>query len=213
LAGYEEQFVEYNFFMVSCIGICMVASYHTELYLRKEFLLKKESHRADLSMLLVKQHEEISKAKTRFLANVSHELRTPLHGIIGMAQALLQTKLDNEQSEISEIILNSAQALVGITNDILDISKVEQKGHEAFTLETKKLNLLKLVEDVVDVVAWKAFKKVTFNNTLLMNIRNLTLDHTFLPLCHQICMVTQLEFVRSSLTLFPTQLNSQNKAT
>ena len=83
-------------------------------------------------MIIAKQHEEVSKAKSQFVANVSHELRTPLHGIIGMVQSLLQTKIDDEQHEICDIILTSAEALVRIANDILDISKVEQKGTEAF---------------------------------------------------------------------------------
>jgi signal transduction histidine kinase len=142
--GYHTQFVAYNFFLIGCNAVVLISCYNTELYIRKEFLLKKEAERlarslrnlncirADMSMMLVRQHEEMSSAKTRFVANVSHELRTPLHGIIGMAQALAQSNLDDEQHEFCDIILTSAESLVRITNDILDISKVEQKGTDAF---------------------------------------------------------------------------------
>jgi two-component system sensor histidine kinase RpfC len=66
-----------------------------------------------------------NEAKSRFLAHMSHELRTPLNGIIGMAEVLASTKLDREQRESAEIIQSSAQALLLLVNDVLDISAIE----------------------------------------------------------------------------------------
>ncbi len=64
-------------------------------------------------------------AKSRFLATMSHEFRSPLNGIIGMADLMNRSKLDGEQKESAEIILISAQSLLLLVDDVLDISAIE----------------------------------------------------------------------------------------
>lgn len=66
-----------------------------------------------------------SVAKSQFLANMSHEVRTPMNGVIGMTDLLLDTKLDEQQREYAEIVKSSAESLMVVLNDILDISKIE----------------------------------------------------------------------------------------
>ncbi len=66
-----------------------------------------------------------NEAKSRFLANMSHELRTPLNGIIGMAELMHGTRLAPEQREYADVIHASAQALLLLVNDVLDISAIE----------------------------------------------------------------------------------------
>ncbi|MGF1510511.1 MAG: ATP-binding protein [Myxococcota bacterium] len=94
--------------------------------------------------------EAASQAKSRFLANMSHELRTPMNGIIGMADLMNRTKLDDAQKDMAMTIQASATALLGIINDILDFSKLEA---ERMVLEHVPFDLRNLVETVAKLMS------------------------------------------------------------
>jgi signal transduction histidine kinase/ActR/RegA family two-component response regulator len=72
-----------------------------------------------------KQAETASSSKSAFLANMSHEIRTPLNGIMGMAQVLESTRLDDAQREFVGTIVDSGKTLMALLNDVLDLSKIE----------------------------------------------------------------------------------------
>ncbi len=100
--------------------------------------------------------ERASRAKTDLLANVSHEVRTPMNGVLGLSALLLDSNLDEKQTKMISAIRESADALVGIVDEILDFSQL-QKGQ--VELDNAPFELRALIDGVVDLMRPRADAK------------------------------------------------------
>jgi len=100
--------------------------------------------------------EGAERTKSEFLANMSHEIRTPMNGVMGMAELLSATNLDEKQKKFTDVIVSSSASLLKIINDILDFSRMDA---QQLVLESKSFNLAAEVDDVATLISKTAQEK------------------------------------------------------
>ncbi|MCW8997999.1 MAG: ATP-binding protein, partial [Kangiellaceae bacterium] len=89
--------------------------------------------------------EEASRLKSQFLANMSHEIRTPMNGVLGILELLSRSEINSEQAHRLELAISSANSLLLLINDILDLSKIESGRLE---IESYAFDVVELLEDI-----------------------------------------------------------------
>ncbi len=97
------------------------------------------------------------KVKENFLANMSHELRTPINGVIGLTQLLRKTPMNDQQLSMLELLETSSQSLLGVINDVLDISKIESGK---FNIIRTPNNIREVTDSVFQLLKFKADEKM-----------------------------------------------------
>jgi two-component system, sensor histidine kinase len=108
-----------------------------------------------------------SAVKTQFISNVSHELRTPLHGILGVARLLHLEARDSALARRIELIESSGTHLLGLINDLLDISRIEAGQ---FAMRSERFELGALIQSLADLYTVRAVEKgLDFRLTLSLD--------------------------------------------
>jgi signal transduction histidine kinase len=97
--------------------------------------------------------EQGKRIKENFLANMSHEIRTPINGIIGLINLLSQTDIDDSQKEMLNLLKTSSSSLLGVINDVLDLSKIESGKFKINRSETKIIELCNAVINLLGIGA------------------------------------------------------------
>jgi PAS domain S-box-containing protein len=116
-----------------------------------------ERTRAEDALRVAKEAaEQASRAKTDFLANVSHEIRTPLNAILGVADLLWESELDDEQRQYLSLFRRAGSNLLGLVNDLLDLSKVEAGQLE---LKNVAFDVREVVAQALESSAVSAYEK------------------------------------------------------
>ena len=146
-------------FVVLIMAVALVATFAGRQVELAQSLAAEIAERKRTEQELIKarqQAEAANRAKSQFLATMSHEIRTPMNGVVGTANLLATTPLNDRQRQLVNNLVGSGQALLGIINDILDLSKIEA-GH--FELAKVEFDPRELIAEITDLFGERCTSK------------------------------------------------------
>ncbi|MEM9919880.1 MAG: response regulator [Bacteroidota bacterium] len=155
--------------------------------------------------------QQSAKMKEQFIASISHEMRTPMNAILGMSNLLIKTQLETEQHDYVSSIKQSSEILLGVINDILEISTLE---NGKINFEYKHCNLHELMNNLMNVMQYKKNEKdISFVLEVADNVPEviiadkLRLNQVLYNLVGNAVKFTDRGFVNVSLRAEPVEAN------
>lgn len=167
LVGVYEVEARERIVILSQIQWVLVALFFVVLFLESKFIflplqanlkvaLEQREEAQHQAQKALQEAENAARLKSEFLANMSHEIRTPMNGILGMTELMIASEMTKENAQYAKIVQSSAESLLQILNDILDVSKIEAGE---FRLEALPFDLLTEVEEIVELQSVVAVRK------------------------------------------------------
>ncbi len=155
-----------GFLFVAVILGVLVATIYAFSTLMKQM---KAAHIANTQQKLMiveakNRAEDALKSRSAFLATISHEIRTPMNGVLGMAQLLKRTQLDHDQHERLDRLMRSGKTMMGLLNDLLDLSKIEAGKLD---LEPVSINVREMLYDLESIFGAVANEKDVHLNLVI----------------------------------------------
>jgi len=132
---------------------------HREIERQKHFVSQLEQQVTEKTASIALESKKLAdanKIKSQFLANMSHDIRTPMNAVIGLSSIALRNETNPQQTDYLQKIKSASESLLGIINDILDISKIEEKK---LILEKIPFELEPLIQKVVSICSYKIENK------------------------------------------------------